>query len=121
MNHDWRESVSQAKYEVVRMDNVKVAVRDGIRLSINIFRPKAEGKFPALLALSPYGKETQSIPLQPQPPGSTRWRGYLEAGNTEYLVSRGYAHILGDIRGTGQSEENAAIYFRSKRRKTAMT
>lgn len=104
MKDDWRELVSQAKYQAIREDNVKVKMRDGVRLSVNIFRPKAEGRFPALLALSPYGKETQSMQLQPQPPSSTRWRGYLEAGNTEYLVSRGYAHIIGDIRGTGQSE-----------------
>jgi predicted acyl esterase len=95
---------SKPVYPMTSEKNISVPMRDGTRLSINFFRPQAEGKFPVLLAYSPYGKEVQSISMQPQPPTSVRWRGYLEAGNSEYIVSRGYVHIIADIRGTGQSE-----------------
>jgi len=37
--------------------NVYVPARDGVRLAVDIYRPDAPGRFPALLALSPYGKD----------------------------------------------------------------
>src|SRR4030042_745079 len=32
------------------------------------------------------------------------WDGCIEAGDIDYLVSRGYAHVIVDCRGTGTSE-----------------
>jgi predicted acyl esterase len=40
--------------------NVRVAMRDGVHLAADIYRPPTQGKVPALLALSPYGKELQA-------------------------------------------------------------
>src|SRR4029453_4288471 len=34
--------------------DVKVPMRDGVRLAANVFRPSAEGKFPAILMRTPY-------------------------------------------------------------------
>jgi uncharacterized protein len=101
---NWRDLISQPRFLTQTESNVSVTMRDGMKLSVNIFRPRHSGKFPSLLAYSPYGKEVQSIPMQPQPPSSVRWRGYLESGNSDYIVSRGYIHVVADIRGTGQSE-----------------
>ncbi len=36
--------------------DVRVPMRDGVRLSTNIFRPDAPDRFPALLMRTPYGK-----------------------------------------------------------------
>ena len=38
--------------------NVRIPMRDGVHLAADIYRPPAPGKVPALLALSPYGKDT---------------------------------------------------------------
>jgi predicted acyl esterase len=40
-------------------------VRDGINLSIKVYLPNEGGKFPALLALSAYGKEAMTPGVAP--------------------------------------------------------
>ena len=45
--------------------DVLVSLRDGVRLASNVFRPDKPGKFPVILAMTPYGKDQT-------PPGSTR-------------------------------------------------
>ena len=42
--------------------------------------------------------------LPPQPAWSTLWTGPLEAGDTQFFVSRGYVHVIGSPRGVGKSE-----------------
>ena len=88
-------------------------MRDGIRLASDIYRPDAPGRFPALLAYGPYGKELQALVLSfpPQTRPSPLWDGCIEAGDTTYIVSRGYGHIIVDKRGTGKSEgECCGVY-----------
>jgi hypothetical protein len=105
MKRDWHELISQPKYKVKVEKDIYVTMRDGVRLAVDVHRPDADGKFPALLALSPYGKELQELEFPLQPLGkSAVWDGVMEAGDSEYFVSRGYAHIIGDLRGTGYSE-----------------
>jgi putative CocE/NonD family hydrolase len=80
-------------------------MRDGVRLAIDIFRPTARGKFPALLAMSGYGKDEVELLMAPQPLNkSAVWDGNIEAGDFNDIVPRGYVHIIGDERGTGHSE-----------------
>ncbi len=43
-------------------ENVYVTMRDGIRLVVDIYRPKAEGTYPAILSMAPYQKERQQFP-----------------------------------------------------------
>ncbi len=102
---NWRELISQPRYGITEEKDVFVPMRDGIRLAVNIFRPDAPGKFPALLGVSPYGKEEQSLLIPPQPLNkSPIWDGNIEAGDTTEIVPRGYVHIIGDVRGIGHSE-----------------
>ncbi len=104
MGKDWHELISQPKFKIKKELNVKVPMRDGVKIAIDIFRPDAPGKFPALVGLSPYGKEMQAV-IPPQPPlQSFLVDGTMEAGNTDYIVPRGYIHVVGDVRGTGKSE-----------------
>ena len=39
-------------------EHVRVRMRDGVELSADIYRPDAEGKFPALLLRTPYSNNT---------------------------------------------------------------
>lgn len=45
-----------ADFEVVIERNVPAKMRDGVVLRADLFRPKAEGKFPVLLMRNPYNK-----------------------------------------------------------------
>ncbi len=103
-SNDNKNQGSQPVHKVKVDRNVSIPMRDGVRLSADIFRPDAEGKFPALLAMCPYSKDILAPPIPPQPSISPLWKGDLESGNSEYFVSRGYAHVVADIRGTGNSE-----------------
>jgi len=38
-----------------------VKMRDGANLSVDIYRPDTPGKFPALLAMSTYGKDLMEM------------------------------------------------------------
>lgn len=98
-----------AEYEGMKRDrDVAVPMRDGVKLSVDIYRPEAEGRFPALLAFAVYNKDFQGPDmaerLPPQPAWSTLWAGPLEAGDTHFFVSRGYIHVIGGPRGIGKSE-----------------
>jgi putative CocE/NonD family hydrolase len=100
------EKGSQPIHSVRPVETVFVPMRDGVRLAVDIYRPDAEGQFPALLAYCVYGKDLQVLPVK-QPQGrenSLVWDGTMEAGNTEYFVSRGYVHVIADVRGCGDSE-----------------
>lgn len=104
MKKDWHELISQPKYGVKVEKSIYVKMRDGVRLATDIYRPDSEGKFPALLGMSPYGKEMQKLPIEDFPTDTKLGNAGIEAGNSEYFVSRGYVHILADCRGTGDSE-----------------
>ena len=94
--------------QMIRDRDVAVATRDGVLLSIDVYRPDAPGRFPALLAFAVYNKDLQgpdmAEALPAQPAWSSLWAGLLEAGDTQYFVSRGYAHVIGSPRGVGKSE-----------------
>ena len=105
MKKDWRELISQPKYGIKIERDIYVPMRDGVRLAINIYRPDARGKFPALLAMSGYGKDEMELLMAPQPLSrSAVWDGNIEAGDFNDIVPRGYVHVIGDVRGTGHSE-----------------
>jgi predicted acyl esterase len=40
--------------------NIHVKMRDGVRVACDIYRPDAEGEFPAVFGMSPYGKDYRS-------------------------------------------------------------
>jgi len=89
--------------------DVMAPMRDGVRLCVDVYRPEAGGRFPALLAFAGHNKELQTPELAgslpPQPAWSTMWQGGSEAGDSEFFVSRGYAHVVGNPRGFGKSED----------------
>jgi putative CocE/NonD family hydrolase len=77
-------------FDTVVLKNVKVPMRDGVKLAIDIYRPArggaaVDGKFPVLLERTPYGKE---------------FIGKMQSN----VVSHGYVLAVQDVRGRYQSE-----------------
>jgi putative CocE/NonD family hydrolase len=72
--------LSAAKYEVTTESNIAVPMRDGVKLLTDVYRPRAEGKFPAILIRTPYKKDM----TQPQ---------------AAYYARRGYAVAVQNCRG----------------------
>jgi putative CocE/NonD family hydrolase len=93
---------------MIKERDVYVPMRDGVRLCVDVYRPDAPGKFPALLAFAIYNKDFQgpemAEALPPQPAWAPLWTGPIEAGDTKFFVSRGYVHVIGSPRGVGKSE-----------------
>lgn len=102
----WRDRVSQPTYGTTATHRVRVPMRDGIHLSVDIIAPDGPGPFPALLAYSPYWNEGQHLPVpSANPHPMAAWGNYaIEAGDSEYFASRGYVHVIANVRGTGDSE-----------------
>lgn len=89
----------------VRKD-LRVPMRDGVALAADAYQGVADQPRPALVALSPYGKELQALALTtpPQRRPSPMWDGCIEAGDIARVVDEGYVHVIGDLRGSGASE-----------------
>ena len=89
----------------VRKD-LRVPMRDGIALVADAYHGTEERPRPALVALSPYGKELQALALTmpPQRRPSPMWDGCIEAGDIARVVANDYVHVIGDVRGSGGSE-----------------
>ena len=92
---------SPRKFDVMVERDVAIPVREGVTLDCDIFRPKSEGKFPALLAVHAYPKVTQSMEIMPI--GFSYARGFIEAGDFNFYVRRGYAFLIVNITGTHKS------------------
>ncbi len=105
-----KDEGSQPVYGVSVEKDIMVPMRDGVKLALDVYRPDVgiDQKFPAILSFAFWGKDVQEmarwLPKQPYNPDSPLWDGCLEAGNIDYVVTRGYAHIIPDTRGVGKSE-----------------
>ena len=80
------DSISAQIYEVEVHEDVKVTMRDDVRLSTNVFVPKAEGPFPVILMRTPYGK------------------GDAKMDDGLFYAKEGYVFVSQDCRSRGQSE-----------------
>lgn len=82
-------------YDVVIARDVKVAARDGVALSLDIYRPARNGEalpgpFPAIMTRSPYDTRSGKGPSG-------------QAHNGEYFARRGYLYVVQDVRGRFES------------------
>jgi predicted acyl esterase len=77
-------------------ENVRVAMRDGITLAADVYRPETPGRYPVLFSLSPYSKD-----IQQQPP---QFSHAIESGATGFYVAHGYVHVIAQGRGCGRSQ-----------------
>lgn len=77
---------SAPRYEVQATRGNKAAMRDGVKLSVDVIRPQAAGRFPAILVITPYSNNP----------------GFLKRGS--WFASRGYVVAVADSRGRFDSE-----------------
>lgn len=86
--------------------HLRVPMRDGVELAADAYHGVDDKPRPALVALSPYGKELQALALTtpPQRRPSPMWDGCIEAGDIARVVAEDYVHVIGDIRGSGDSD-----------------
>lgn len=89
------------------MRSLKVAMRDGIHLAIDIYLPAGPGPFPVLLERTPYGKtgsnradRTAADPAVQSKPQIAR-----------IFADFGYAYVLQDCRGRYDSEGSFTKYL----------
>jgi predicted acyl esterase len=82
---------AEPTYDMVVVSDVQVAVDDGVVLVAEVGYPavpatgqRAGGTFPVLLTQNPYALRSGSQP-------------------DSYFVSRGYIHVVAEVRGTGRS------------------
>lgn len=96
--------LSKPEYGVKCEEDVLMTLSDGTRLCVDVYRPDAEGSFPALIAWSAYSKSMQAIKRGTIPPASLIFDHSLEAGDIDFFVKRGYVYVIPDPRGIGKSE-----------------
>jgi hypothetical protein len=77
--------LSSPKYDVSSETNVMIPMRDGIKLATDIYRPKAEGKFPVILTRTPYKKDMSEL-------------------EGRFYARRGYVVAIQDCRGRFSSQ-----------------
>ena len=97
--------------------NMPVTMTDGLQLRVNIYRPDKPGRFPVLMLMGPYGKDT---PYADAPAYKPSWSKLLakypdlcrksscrylrfESPDPERWVQEGYIVIAADTRGAGAS------------------
>ncbi|MFC1958089.1 CocE/NonD family hydrolase [Chloroflexota bacterium] len=95
--------------KLIQERDVMVPMRDGVRICVDIYRPDTNDKLPALLAFAGHNKDLQTPEatetFSAQPAWSAFWLGAKEAGDTRYIVSKGYVHVIANPRGVGKSED----------------
>jgi uncharacterized protein len=96
------KKASRPTYGLILEPDISIPLPDGTILRGDLYRPKANGSFPLLLAWASYTKELQNTGL-PLP--------INEVGQVSYIVSRGYCHLTVNARGTGKSGGERAIHF----------
>lgn len=78
----------------IRDTNVAIAMRDGIVLRADVWRPRGSGRFPVLVYRTPYGKHAATA-------------AHATAGKA---VRGGYAVVMQDVRGRYASDGEYVAY-----------
>jgi uncharacterized protein len=103
---DYR-NLSEAEYTMTRDVDQQVPLADGEHLLADVYHPVEDGTFPVLIAASPYPRQIQDLGAP---------TAIIEAGNSEFFVSRGYVHVIANLRGTGGSTGKWSFFDEQERR-----
>src|ERR1700749_2825423 len=103
---DYR-NLSKPQHEVTREDDVAVPMRDDVQLLADVFRPTTPGRYPVLIAASPYPRQIQDLGAP---------MGFIEAGASDFFVPRGYVHVIANLRGTSGSGGTFGFFDGQERR-----
>ncbi|QQE79186.1 CocE/NonD family hydrolase [Alicyclobacillus sp. SO9] len=74
-------------YRIKKRWGVRIPLRDGVKVVADLFLPITEGTVPAIVVRTPYGRSSN---------------GNIE--QAEWFAERGYAVMVVDVRGRGDSE-----------------
>ncbi len=105
--------------DIILERDAAITLRDGTVIYADIFRPVTEEKIPAILSISPFGKELAEGASADEGPTSERFHipggtlsGYqkFEAVDPAYWCRYGYAVLNVDSRGINSSEGNACYF-----------
>ena len=98
--------------------DVRVVMRDGVQLALNVFLPERDGPWPVLMSVTPYGKDRLPdwkrmlfMRLSRVRFGTldcSRWTGF-ESPDPLYWTRAGYAVVQADVRGMHKSEGHASV------------
>lgn len=92
------DAAAQHHFNILKQE-VKIPLRDGIQLGATLYRPEENGKFPAIVFRTPYGKDDyDSVAAFP-----------AKAAKAGYLV------FLVDVRGRYTSDGNFEAYRQEKK------
>ena len=100
-------NLSKAQFKMARDEDVVVSMRDGIHLLADVYRPDVAGRYPVLIAASPYPRQIQNLGAP---------MGFIEAGASDFFVPRGYVHVIANLRGTSGSEGTFGFFDSQERR-----
>lgn len=79
------KELSQPTYRSTADKGVKVPMRDGVNLVTDVVRPNADGRYPAILIRTPYGRASNAL-------------------EGDWWAQRGYVLVSQDVRGRFDSE-----------------
>ncbi|HEX2818171.1 MAG TPA: CocE/NonD family hydrolase [Phenylobacterium sp.] len=100
-------------YDVLLESNVRVAMRDGVKLATDVYRPARGGKaipgrFPVVLERTPYGRDVTSFrDITQASPKTPKTRAEVAAT----YVRQGYVVVFQDCRGRYDSEGQFVKYL----------
>ncbi len=100
-------NLSQPTHAMAHDDDVAVPMRDGIMLLADVHRPAEPGRYPVLVAASPYPRQIQNLGAP---------AGFIEAGASDFFVPRGYVHVIANCRGTSGSGGTFGFFDGQERR-----
>ena len=100
-------NLSRPQFEMARDDDVAIPMRDGVTLLADVHRPTMPGRYPVLIAASPYPRQIQDLGAP---------MGFIEAGASDFFVPRGYVHVIANIRGSGDSGGTFGFFDGQERR-----
>ena len=92
----WYLGLPAAQYRVKVLHDVNVPMRDGVKLSADIYMPSAAGRYPVILLRTMYGKHNTS-------------HKYDFTGNI--FSSQGFVFVVQDVRGKFDSEGDFYPYI----------
>ena len=84
--------------QIKRMFDIRTPTRDGVELSADVWMPSEGGPFPTIIIRTPYLK-------------TMAMGDFSLAGWATYFAERGYAVVMQDVRGRGDSDGDFDFFF----------
>jgi len=87
-----QDDAGAGKYAMDIRYNIPVQARDGVKISVDVFRPRDASKHPAVMLQTPYNNDGDNVMDE-------AWS----------YVKRGYAYVTVDVRGRYDSDTTVGV------------